>query len=123
MSDCIICGKALKGRQTKFCSRLCKNKHTNYHHQSYLAQQRRGLERKLELVKIKGGCCERCGYSKNLAALEFHHLDPVEKEMQLDMRALSNRNWDIVLAEAEKCILLCSNCHAEEHNPDANLSA
>ncbi len=70
---------------------------------------------------MKGGYCQRCGYSKNLAALEFHHLDPTEKEIQLDMRTLSNRNWHIVLAEAEKCILLCSNCHAEEHNPDANI--
>ena len=58
-----------------------------------------------------------CGYSKNFAALEFHHLDPVSKSFQLDLRSLSNRRWSAVLEESDKCILLCSNCHAEWHNP------
>ncbi len=41
-----------------------------------------------------------------------------EKEFQLDLRSLSNRKWESILIEAEKCILLCSNCHSELHNPD-----
>ena len=28
------------------------------------------------MVDYKGGKCERCGYDKNISALEFHHLDP-----------------------------------------------
>ena len=29
------------------------------------------LNEKLNLVKLKGGCCEICGYKKNLTALTF----------------------------------------------------
>ena len=118
IKKCITCHKSLRGRQRKFCSRRCKNADTNNKHQSYQAQQLRGRERKLELIRLKGAKCEYCGYNKNYAALEFHHPNPYEKNFQLDIRTLSNRRWDAVIIEAKKCLLLCSNCHAEEHNPD-----
>jgi hypothetical protein len=34
-------------------------------------------------VEYKGGCCEKCGYSKCLMALEFHHLDPSQKDFTI----------------------------------------
>ena len=116
--NCVECGKQLSGRQRKFCSRECKNKSGNINYQSYLAQQRRGRLRKLELIKMYRGCCKNCGYCKNFAALEFHHVNSDSKSFQLDLRSLSNRKWSVIVEEAEKCILLCSNCHAELHNPD-----
>ena len=116
-SNCIVCGAPLSGRQTKYCSIHCKNKAL----QSYPAQKQRGLDRKLQLVRARGGCCSKCGYNKNLAALIFHH-EGSDKEFKLDMRSLSNRTWDAVLAEAEKCILLCRNCHAELHNSHLDLA-
>jgi hypothetical protein len=70
-----------------------------------------------------GGRCSVCGYRRNYAALEFHHVDPMQKVFQLDMRSLANLRWTQVLDEAGKCQLLCSNCHAEHHNPDAMLEA
>jgi len=121
MKKCAVCEKTLRGRQRKFCSRSCKNVDTNNRHQSYAAQQRRGRERKLELIRLKGERCEYCGYKKNYAALEFHHPDPRQKEFQLDLRTLSNRCWDAVMIEAKKCVLLCSNCHAELHNSECVL--
>ena len=119
MESCVICEKALSGRQAKFCSRHCKNRHTNYHHQSYRRQQERGRERKQKLVTELGGQCAECGYQRNYAALEFHHVDPSSKAFQLDMRSLANLDWELVCKEAQKCRLLCSNCHAEHHNPDS----
>lgn len=121
MKKCINCKKLLKGRQSKFCSRLCKNTYNNLNYQSYQAQQLRGKNRKLQLIKLKGEKCSRCGYDKNYAALEFHHPVPGNKEFQLDLRSLSNRKWERVLKEAKDCILLCSNCHAELHHPDCQL--
>jgi len=117
--NCIMCGVSLHGRQTRFCSVACKNDH----HQSYEAQKRRGLARKLELVSAKGGCCSICGYRKNLSALAFHHLDSAEKDFKLDMRSLSNRKFQPVLGELDKCILVCHNCHAELHNPLLDLDS
>jgi hypothetical protein len=89
--------------------------------QSYQAQKRRGLARKLELVRSAGGKCSICGYHKNLAALVFHHTGSTSKDFKLDMRSLSNRKLEPVLKEIEKCILVCANCHAELHNPHLDL--
>jgi hypothetical protein len=41
-SACTICQAMLTGRQTKFCSRGCKNASTNNKHQNYISQQHRG---------------------------------------------------------------------------------
>ncbi len=59
-----------------------------------------------------------CGYRRNYAALEFHHVNPEQKSFQLDARHLSNTSMESILNEAKKCILLCSNCHKEVHNPN-----
>ena len=34
---------------------------------------------KSRAVALKGGCCQKCGYSKCMNALEFHHLDRRQK--------------------------------------------
>jgi len=117
ISNCIVCGKPLSGKQTKFCSVECKNRDL----QSYEAQKRRGLARKLEIIQAAGGSCSVCGYKINLAALVFHHTDASAKDFKLDMRSLSNRKFGAVMDEIEKCILVCANCHAELHNPHLNL--
>ena len=116
--NCIVCGIVLEGRQTHFCSTACKNRY----HQSYDAQKKRALTRKLELVKEAGGRCVRCGYDRNLAALTFHHIDADEKSFKLDARSLSNRRLEAIRPEVEKCILVCQNCHAELHNPHLDLA-
>ena len=116
---CEICGTLLQGRQTRFCGRSCKNRHLNYHHQSYVSQRARAARSKERLVRMMGGCCSRCGYARNLAALEFHHVDPTAKSFSLDARTLANRSWELVSREATKCQLVCSNCHAEIHNPSS----
>ena len=85
---------------------------------NYDKQQKRAWSRKLELIKMMGGKCCRCGYDRNIAALEFHHQNPEEKEFQLDARHLSNTSMEHILEESKKCILLCSNCHKEVHYPN-----
>ena len=115
-SNCSVCNKNLIGKQTLFCSVKCKNAI----HQSYPAQKKRGLTRKLYFVKKLGGKCSDCGYAANLSALAFHHING--KEFQLDARSLSNRKIGPILDEVAKCKLLCHNCHAEVHNPDLDLA-
>jgi hypothetical protein len=115
---CSTCSKPLNGKQVKWCSIKCKNQDSNIKYQSYQLQKKRALDRKIKIVNMSGGCCSKCGYKKNLAALEFHHINPSEKKFKLDSRKLSNSNWNTILSELSKCKLLCSNCHAEEHFPD-----
>lgn len=89
----------------------------------YKKQQERARSRKLELINMMGGKCSKCGYHQNMAALEFHHVNPSEKCFQLDARHLSNTNMERIIEESKKCILLCSNCHREVHNPEQDIEA
>ena len=75
------------------------------------------MSRKVEFVIAAGGKCVRCGYDRNQAALAWHHMDSAKKTFSLDLRALSNRSRHAIELELAKCILLCANCHAEEHFP------
>ena len=70
-------------------------------------------ETKEMLVEQKGGACSKCGYNKCIAALDFHH--PANEE-KLDRSLLMNvRSIDKVIRDAEPLVLLCANCHREEH--------
>lgn len=73
--------------------------------------RRRHLLKRI-LVEEAGGKCILCGYSRCDRALEFHHLDPEAKQFELRYRGLT-RSLAALRAEASKCVLLCSNCHAE----------
>jgi transposase len=59
-----------------------------------------------------GGVCAACGYERCIAALQFHHLDPATKRFNLSLKGLA-RSYAEARAEAQKCVLLCANCHAE----------
>src|SRR4051794_26197176 len=116
-NKCVVCDTTLLGRQRLYCSARCKASVTNNKHQNYASQQKRGNDRRAELIRLKGGCCEKCGYSRNQAALCFHHDHPRNKLFQIDIRKCSNSSWPTLLREADKCTLLCLNCHSELHNP------
>lgn len=119
---CLCCNTPLTKKQIKFCSVKCKHKTKTYKEKNYVLQQRRRHNRKLKLVNLAGGKCQRCGYNKNFAALHFHHINPTEKGGRLDIRTIAAKNWEWCLTEFKKCQLLCSNCHSEHHNPDCNLT-
>jgi 5-methylcytosine-specific restriction endonuclease McrA len=120
---CQVCETLLTGRQRNFCSVKCKAQSVNNKHKNYLAQQTRGLERKRKLIEIAGGQCCDCGYKKNIAALEFHHIKPEEKSFGIDLRKCSNLQWDKLVDEIKKCVLICANCHRERHNPNLKLNS
>lgn len=71
---------------------------------------------KARLLYVAGEKCAICGYNKCSSALEFHHLNPNEKDFTL----ATNANIATVkaLEEIKKCVLVCANCHREIH---ANL--
>lgn len=79
------------------------------------AVQKRRLKLKQLSVDYKGGCCERCGYKKSLSALEFHHLDPNEKDFSISKNG-DTKSWERIKKELDKCILVCANCHREIHD-------
>lgn len=74
-------------------------------------EQRQKLEQMLHEVKTK---CGRCDESR-FAALDFHHKDPLTKE--ITVAEAFARNWTVerVKKEIDKCEVICSNCHRVEH--------
>lgn len=78
------------------------------------AVQKRRDNLKKMAVEYKGGKCEKCGYNKYIGALEFHHLNPTEKDFGISSKGYTN-SWKRVKIEIDKCILLCANCHREIH--------
>ena len=92
---------------TYFCNEEYRKKHVQDH-------MARRAKIKAEAVAYKGGKCERCEYDKCLEALDFHHLDPNEKEV---IGALTRKSLNIekLKDELDKCILVCCRCHREIH--------
>ena len=64
------------------------------------------------LVDEAGGACVLCGYDRFAGALQFHHVDPSTKRFDLSLKGVA-RSLDTVREEAQKCVVLCANCHAE----------
>lgn len=71
-------------------------------------------------IEYKGGKCFICGYNRCDAALEFHHLDPSEKDFGVAQNGYT-RGWEKIKKELDKCICVCANCHREIHNGIINL--
>jgi transposase-like protein len=91
----------LEGRGYYRC-RVCR--------QEAVVRRRRKV--KAILIAEAGGRCALCGYDRNPAALQFHHLDPARKSFGIASGGMA-RSIHKMRDESRKCILLCSNCHAE----------
>ena len=57
--------------------------------------------------------CSKCGYDRCKSAIDFHHLEPSEKEY--NPSSIRRRDSSVIRKELMKCIILCSNCHRELH--------
>jgi len=77
------------------------------------AERQRRSDLRSQAVAYKGGKCQICGYDKCLMALEFHHVDPREKDFTISKRMTS---FEAIRRELDKCALVCANCHREVHD-------
>ena len=95
---------------------MSKEKRTYSDRREYLIKAVAKRRKKLRAMacKYKGGKCVICGYDKCQRALDFHHLDPKQKEFGLSSKGLT-RSWKKIQREIDKCILLCAKCHMEVH--------
>jgi transposase len=73
---------------------------------------RRRRKMKTILVAEAGGACCICGYDRSMRALHFHHVEPSQKRHEINAKGVALA-LDRLRVEAQKCVLLCSNCHAE----------
>lgn len=83
--------------------------------------QERSEEHKRRIVKHMGGKCARCGYCKNIRALDCHHVERSKKAKNISKMIESGGvGWEHIVKELKLCVLLCANCHREEHHPHLN---
>jgi hypothetical protein len=74
-------------------------KRTYQERRQYLlkAVQRRREKVRLMAVSYKGGRCQVCDYDRCIEALEFHHLDPTQKDF-----GISHKGYTEKLGEGER---------------------
>lgn len=97
MRECILCRRVIE------CKKVC---------QPCVVKVRR-YRIKLVCVALLGGRCMKCGYSKCTRSLHFHH---AQGDKEFNITSSHNKSWKKILLELEKCKLLCSNCHFEDHH-------
>ena len=96
----------------------CKECHCNYMKNKY--QEKKNTIQELKSQRK----CAKCGESRGYV-LDYHHIDPSQKEKGVARLVSSTYSIDNVYKEIEKCIVLCANCHREFHhfkNLDNNLT-
>lgn len=72
--------------------------------------RRRSLESRMWVDSLKSHPCVDCGNDFPPCVMQFHHRDPASK--LFGIAAIFSHSKHKVLAEIEKCDLLCANCHA-----------
>lgn len=73
--------------------------------------------RRLEAVKLLGGCCSKCG---GFDKLHFDHINPEDKSLTIaKMSSASNERFN---QEIKKCQLLCESCHKIKTTLEGSLS-
>ena len=84
----------------------------------YLSLQAQWRENRRKLIEdLKNSPCTDCGKSYPPYVMDFDHKDPSQKAFG---PAEIYRNLEQVLAEIEKCELVCANCHRERtYGPNA----
>ncbi len=102
MNTCRVCEKEYPGGHQKNRS-ICGICRTNDLRKN----------KKIKLVEYMGGKCIVCNYDKCIAALSFHHIDPLEKEFGISSNL--TKPFEVLKIELNKCIIVCSNCHSEVH--------
>jgi hypothetical protein len=80
--------------------------------------KKKRTNQKIKLAGLLGGYCARCGYSEFPSSLDFHHIDPDEKE---DVGVFSAINFESAKQEIDKCALLCKNCHTAYHSGEWDI--
>lgn len=89
-----------------------RSRKKNQQHYQQVEKERnvRNTQRIREWKSDKG--CMVCG-EKFAQCLELHHLDPSTKEFS--SAEAFNKSWETFIVEAEKCVVLCANCHRKVH--------
>lgn len=115
---CTKCGRDLPLNQFNWRDKKkgTRRSECKFCHSTYMKNIYRQKKDELQALKTELKC-KKCGYNKCGASLEFHHINPEEKDEKISslMTHRYNLNNPDIQAELKKCIVLCANCHHEFH--------
>ena len=108
--------KQSNGKPSGWCKE-CNKSHKKEHYQSNKSSYREAALRwRKWLIDLKSNSkCEKCGYNKSPAALDFHHIDPKTKLFTINTVGCNGKSKEEIEIEINKCVIWCSNCHREYH--------
>lgn len=95
----------------KVCTRQASKKHYGENREIYIAKamsQRHALRRLVD--ELKSGPCGDCGGKFPPVCMDFDHRDRERKKQAVSIMVQYGSKSNI-LAEIEKCDLVCANCH------------
>ena len=88
----------------------------NQYTRTYLKQ--RYVDRWPAAIALLGGHCVECGSATNL---QFDHIDPRTKKFEIADR-IAQYAWARIVAELQKCQLLCFDCHVTKSKIDFQVT-
>lgn len=106
--------------QCRTCQKEYRKEHYEQNKQKYISKARvynKSVADWFDEYK-KTLKCEKCEESR-WWVLDFHHLDPNEKEHSISVLKYGGSKPKL-LKEIEKCMVLCSNCHRDLHHQERN---
>jgi len=112
--------KDKKQRYCKTCQAEFDNKHYLSNKKQYIVRRKLFQQnvKKWYLDYKKEQKCSKCSEDRYWV-LDFHHLEPEKKEMNMDRARRCS--IEKLKKEIEKCIVLCSNCHRDLHFQERNI--
>lgn len=125
MKTCNSCGESFEPYSKKGSKcRPCKREYDREYHRKRSPEARQqklvsnknrqdNLKTELNDYKRKAGC-KFCSEDEPIC-LDFHHLDPKEKDINLSDALRKGWTFERMKKEIDKCIIVCSNCHRKVH--------
>jgi len=96
-------------------SRQANYRFKNRQQQNDYAKTRRNKIRQKYDEYMKNKACVYCGYN-DPRSLVWHHINPSTKKNGVVQLVSKRHGWNTIIAEINKCICLCHNCHNILHN-------
>lgn len=121
VKECIKCHRILplsEFQKSYKTNNTCKKCKAEYKKQYLSIKENRDRanrtesRRQLNFIRSLKKPCIVCGESEPVC-IDFHHLDPATKEFDVTLKRSKAKAK--ILAEAVKCVCLCSNCHRKFH--------